>query len=313
MSKTYIVTGSAGFIGSNLINTLLLNGDKMICLDKLSYASNCDYKRHLNNKNFIFRVIDISSKSFVKKIETEFLGKINIDGIFHLSANSHVDNSISNPEPFIYDNIVGTFNILELTKLFNIKLVMVSTDEVIGSIETGDGDENYLLKPNSVYSASKASSELLCRAYFITHKLNVCTTRCGNNFGLLQHGEKLIPKIIKNAQNDIKIPIYGDGKNIRQWTFVQNHIDDLILVMDNGKAGKIYHVGGGEHFTNNQIVEKILTKLNKPKSLIQPVKDRLGHDFRYSIKISDDILKWRKNKPYIGFNEGLDILLKENK
>lgn len=308
MNKIYIITGSHGFIGSHLVNILLQMGYKLICIDKLSYASNLDNIQDKDNPNFIFWQQDISDKDFVEKY-TEKFDKLTIDGIYHLAAESHVDNSIKNGKPFIDSNLVGTFNILELTKTLNTKLIYTSTDETIGSISMGFGIESDRLKTASVYSATKAGAELLCQAYFATHKLNVCISRCGNNLGEFQHKEKFCPKIIINALNDKEIPVYGDGKNIRQWTYVQNHVDDLILVMNNGKAGQIYHVGGGEHFNNNQIVEIILEKLNKSKSLIKYIDDRKGHDFRYAIRISPEILQWR-NKDYINFNEGIDKTIK---
>jgi dTDP-glucose 4,6-dehydratase len=278
--KNYICTGGFGFICSVLINTLLKQGHKIICIDKLSYASNLDYIEDKDNPNFLFWHEDLINIHHY----WDELKDLKVDGIFHLAAESHVDNSIANPYPFIDSNVKGTLNVLELTKLLNTKLVACSTDETLGSINEGFAIESDTLHTNSVYSASKAAGELLCQAYFSTHKLNVCVTRCGNNLGPHQHHEKFCPKVILNALQDKEIPVYGDGKNIRQWTYVQNHVEDLINVMNNGKAGQIYHVGGGEHFTNNEIVNIILEKLGKPKSLIKMVPDRLDTIFAMLLK-----------------------------
>lgn len=306
--KTFIVTGGAGFIGSHLVNTLLKLGNKVICIDKLSYASDLN-NIDKDNYNFYFCQADIADTNFINDFTPVF--KLKIDGIYHLAAESHVDNSISNPSPFIDSNVKGTLNILELAKRSGAKLLYISTDETVGSIKDGWATENSPLETNSVYSASKAAGELLCQSYISTHDLNINITRCGNNYGPHQHREKFISKTIVNALGNIDIPVYGSGKNIRQWTYVQNHVDDLILLMENDIKSphkNIFHVGGGEHFDNNQIVDTILEKLNKPKTLIKFVEDRKGHDFRYSIKISKNLLELRNlnKKEYISFGDGIN-------
>ena len=310
MPKTFIVTGGFGFIGSNLVNELLAKGRKVICFDKLTYAAKLEYVRERDSENFLFYQEDITDPTIFERFD--WLD--DVEGIFNLAAESHVDNSIANPYPFIDTNIKGTLNMLELARRLNTKMVQVSTDEVIGSIDDGEATEDFPLITNSSYSASKGAAELFCRAYLATHNVNVVITRCGNNFGPNPHSEKFIPKIIRNALDNEPIPVYGSGTNIRQWTYVKNHIEDLILIMEHGEKGKTYNVGWGEHYTNNQIVKLILKKLNKPESLIKYVEDRKGHDFRYSVRVNDLLLELRKAQdfPYVPFEHGIDLTLQHS-
>lgn len=310
MPKTYIVTGGYGFIGSNLVNELLARGHTVLCFDKMTYAANSNNIKSNNGGLFFCWGRDIANECWTEVFNWA-AGKI--DGIFNLAAESHVDNSIKNPFPFVETNIKGTINMLEMARRFGTRILQVSTDEVVGSIAEGAATEDFPLVTNSSYSASKAAAELFCRAYQETHHIDIVITRCGNNFGPNQHEEKFIPKIIKNALNNLSIPVYGVGNNIRQWTYVQNHVEDLILVMEHGVAGKTYNVGWGEHYTNNDIVKIILNKLNKPESLIQYVEDRKGHDFRYSI--TNNPLLWELRAahamPYIQFEPGIDLTLRQ--
>jgi dTDP-glucose 4,6-dehydratase len=203
MPKTFIVTGGFGFIGSNLVNELLAKGRKVICFDKLTYAAKLEYVKERDNENFLFYQEDIADPTIFERFD--WLD--DIEGIFNLAAESHVDNSIANPYPFIDTNIKGTLNMLELARRLKTKIVQVSTDEVVGSIEEGEATEDFPLVTNSSYSASKGAAELFCRAYLATHNVNVVITRCGNNFGPNQHPEKFIPKIIRNALDNEQIPV----------------------------------------------------------------------------------------------------------
>lgn len=302
MKKKIIVTGGLGFIGLNLIFNLLKDKNNQILnLDKISPYSN---KIKIKNKNYQFKKIDISKKN--KLFET--IKKFKPDIIYHLAAESHVDRSIVSAEEFIYSNIIGTYNLIEILNFLlsskklsqNFKFIHVSTDEVYGSINKGKFNEQSNYQPNSPYSASKASSDLLVRSWFKTYNFPGIITNCSNNFGPYQNKEKLIPKIIKNIFNKVKIPIYGNGKNMRDWIFVDDHVSALIKIGKKGKLGENYNIGGQNIKSNNEIV-KIISKVMKgkyvkfdPLDLVQYVKDRKGHDFRYAIsnkKINSD-LNW---------------------
>ena len=299
--KSIIVTGGAGFIGSHLIDLLLTKYPNYLIfnIDSLTYASDLNNCEKFNDKeNYQLIRCDIRDKH---KLE-EIFKKITPHGVFHLAAESHVDNSIENPNLFVETNVLGTLNLLNLSLKYSIKRFLhVSTDEVYGSLGIGDESsiENSLYKPRSPYSASKASSDHLVQSFFSTYGLNTVLTNCSNNFGPHQHNEKLIPTIIKSLVNRKPIPIYGDGKNIRDWLYVKDHCEALDLVFHNGKSGEKYNVGGDNELTNLDLVKKICNLYDSiqqekedSNNLIEFVKDRAGHDFRYSInhnKITNEL------------------------
>ena len=283
-----LITGGAGFIGSNFVEYMNEKYNyKLIILDKLTYAGSLKNLEGINYYRFIKG--DINNYDLLYEIcKSE-----NIGVIINFAAETHVDNSIKNPNNFIQTNINGTFTLLEIVKELNIKLLHISTDEVYGSLEKEIADEKYPYIPNSPYSASKASSDLLVRSYIKTYGLEAIVTNCSNNFGPKQHEEKLIPTIIKNAINKKSIPIYGDGKNIRDWLYVKDHCKAIDLLLHKGKWQEKYNIGADNLKTNIEIVDKICDILNeiRPididyKSLITFVKDRPGHDYRYAIDSS---------------------------
>jgi dTDP-glucose 4,6-dehydratase len=310
--KTILITGGLGFIGLNLVLNLLKNKEiKLINIDKVSPYSN---KIKIDNKNYYFIKVDISNK---KKLY-DCVKNIKPNLVFHLAAESHVDRSIASSKEFIYSNIIGTFNLLEIFNHLKEKkkldtkfrFIHVSTDEVYGSILKGKFNEKSNYKPNSPYSASKAASDLLVRSWVKTYGFPGIITNCSNNFGPYQNTEKFIPKVITNILNKKKIPIYGNGKNIRDWVYVDDHISALKKVAAKGIIGETYNIGGQNIKSNNEIV-KIIAKLMKkkyvkfnPLDLIHYVKDRKGHDFRYAIsnkKINKELNWYPKN----GFKESL--------
>ncbi len=299
-----IVTGGAGFIGSNLILRLFEDHPdwEIFNIDKLTYASDPSYLKSLKDSGrYYFKKVDLVNRNEVHDVVNTFKPQ----GVFHLAAESHVDNSIQGPEPFIQSNIVGTFNILEECRLLwkddedawkNNRFLHVSTDEVYGELEDdGFFDEETPYAPNSPYSASKAGSDFIVRSYYQTYGMNVVTTNCSNNYGPHQHDEKLIPVVIRSAINHDKIPVYGKGENVRDWLFVHNHCDALDVAFQKGKAGETYTIGGNNEWKNIELVRKICDILNEEvgegpdgdyKNLITFVTDRLGHDFRYAIDAS---------------------------
>ncbi|MCC5926271.1 MAG: dTDP-glucose 4,6-dehydratase [Bacteroidetes bacterium] len=316
-NKRILVTGGAGFIGSNLVLHLMKSypGCEICNLDKLTYASDLTFLADVQSqKNYSFVQVDIVNREAVRNIIRDFRP----DGVFHLAAESHVDNSISGPEPFIMSNVVGTFNLLEELRLWwteeNLfdkgRFLHVSTDEVYGSLgATGFFTEETPYAPNSPYSASKASSDMLVRAYHHTYGMNVVTTNCSNNYGPHQHDEKLIPTVIRTALAQKPIPIYGKGDNIRDWLFVGDHCKALDDVFQKGRSGETYNIGGHNEWTNIDLVRKICSLLDEmvgegPEGgyaqLITFVKDRPGHDMRYAIdptKIETE-LGWRNTQSF---------------
>lgn len=282
--KNILVTGGAGFIGSNFIRYMLnkYKDYKIVNLDLLTYAGNIKSLYDIkDNPNYLFVKGDIADNKLVDKIVLEK----KIDVIINFAAESHVDKSITNPDIFVKTNVLGTQNLLEVAKKYKIeKYFQISTDEVYGSLgKTGFFTETTPLAPNSPYSASKASADLLVMAYHHTFGLNVNITRCSNNYGPYQFPEKLIPLFITNLLNNKKVPLYGDGLNIRDWLFVEDHCVAIDTVLHKGKNGKIYNVGGNNEKTNRYITEVILKYLDKDESYIEYVQDRLGHDRRYAI------------------------------
>ena len=299
-----LVTGGAGFIGSNFIRYFLQKYSQyqIINLDKLTYAGNLDNLSDVENRpNYRFVKGDICDSELVNKIV-----KDGVDAIVHFAAESHVDRSIYDPAIFVKTNVLGTQTLLESALKFKIdRFIQISTDEVYGSLgKEGSFTESSPLLPNSPYSASKASSDLLVRSYFETFGLPAIITRCTNNYGPYQFPEKLIPLFITNALFDQSLPIYGDGLYVRDWIYMEDHCKALDVILHQGKVGEIYNIGGGNEKTNLGITDLILQKLNKPKSLIQHVKDRPAHDRRYSLDCSKikTQLGWKPSTP---FEEGI--------
>ena len=292
-TRNILVTGAAGFIGSNFINQIATRekDTRFIILDALTYAG--DLKRiepSLKKGSIEFVHGDIRDAKKVQSLFADNSIGAAIDGIIHFAAESHVDRSIENPNVFVETNVLGTMNLLNsalktFEKNKNFRFLHVSTDEVYGSLKEGDPafTETHQLKPNSPYSASKASSDLLVNSYFKTFGLPTLITRCSNNYGPFQNQEKLIPLMIQRALKDEKLPVYGNGRNIREWIHVYDHNEALWAVYNKGRVGEVYNIGSGQEARNIEIVEFILKELNKPQSLIGYVEDRLGHDFRYAI------------------------------
>jgi dTDP-glucose 4,6-dehydratase len=278
-----LVTGGAGFIGSNFVLYMLNKYPdyQVINLDALTYAGNLENLSSIqNNPRYTFVKGDITDRQLVNDLFEK-----GVDVVVHFAAESHVDRSILEPDIFVRTNVLGTQVLLDAAKKYGVKkFVHVSTDEVYGTLgETGLFTETTPLAPNSPYSASKAGSDLLVRAYHETFGLPVNITRCSNNYGPYQFPEKLIPLVIANALNDKSLPVYGDGLNIRDWLYVEDHCSAIDLVLHKGVNGEVYNIGGNNERTNIQIVKTILAELGKPESLIQFVQDRPGHDRRYGI------------------------------
>jgi dTDP-glucose 4,6-dehydratase len=285
--KNILVTGGAGFIGSNFVHYMLNKHSnyKIINFDALTYAGNLENLSAIEkNPNYTFVKGDICNKEQVAKTFREH----SIDTVVHFAAESHVDRSISGPAVFVQTNVVGTQVLLDVSREIGIeRFLHVSTDEVYGSLGlTGYFTEETSLHPNSPYSASKASSDMLVLAYQHTFGFPGVVTRCSNNYGPYQFPEKLIPLLIANALNDKPIPVYGDGSNVRDWLYVEDHCSALDIVLHNGKVGEVYNIGGHNEWKNIDIVKLVLKEIGKPESLITYVKDRPGHDKRYAIDAS---------------------------
>ncbi|MED1599392.1 MULTISPECIES: dTDP-glucose 4,6-dehydratase [Bacillus] len=301
-----LVTGGAGFIGSNFVRYFLKKYPDchVINYDLLTYAGNLSSIKDIEpHSNYTFIQGDIRDAKKIQAVMQDY----KIDSIVHFAAESHVDRSIQGPMQFYTTNIVGTAVLLEAAKTFGIqRFLHISTDEVYGSLgETGHFTEETPISPNSPYSASKASSDLIALSYFETYKLPVIVTRCSNNYGPYQYPEKLIPLMITNAMEDKELPVYGRGQNVRDWLHVFDHCTAIDLVLHNGRDGEIYNVGGNNEKRNIEIVEMILEKLGKSKNMISFVPDRLGHDWRYAIDSSklQRELGW---KPVYSFTKGLE-------
>jgi dTDP-glucose 4,6-dehydratase len=320
----FLVTGGCGFIGSNFIRKFLTYYPKIniVNLDALTYAGNPDNLKEFNNSpQYLFVNGDVCDRA---KID-EILSAFNFDVIFHFAAESHVDRSITGPSVFLQTNIIGTHTMLEAARvawknkdLTLKRFVHISTDEVYGALSLGHWDkalftETTPIAPNSPYAASKASSDLIARAYYKTYGLPVTITRCSNNYGPYQYPEKFIPVTIINALQDKPIPVYGDGMYVRDWLHVDDHCNALMYALTNGRAGEVYNVGGNCEMHNIDVVRLILSKLGKPESLITHVEDRLGHDRRYAIdasKITKE-LDWRPQIDFqTGINETIDWYIK---
>jgi dTDP-glucose 4,6-dehydratase len=300
-----LVTGAAGFIGSNFVRMIAggkIKGISSVAvLDKLTYAGvkgNLTQTENISNYSFV--VGDIcDAKLVVSMLE-------NIDAVINFAAESHVDRSINGASDFVQTNIVGVQVLLDAIKSSGrkIRFVQVSTDEVYGSIESGSWTEDWPLQPNSPYSASKASGELLARSYNRTHSLDIVITRCSNNYGTHHFPEKLIPLFITNLIEDRKVPVYGNGKNVRDWLHVDDHCRGIYSVLMNGRTGEVYNIGGGRELTNNEITDLILEAMGADDSSIEYVEDRKGHDLRYSVdwtKINREL----GYEPQVKFEDGL--------
>lgn len=322
--KTYLVTGGAGFIGSNFIHYMLkkYNDIKIINLDKLTYAGNLENLKDVEkDSRYSFVQGDICDKQVVEQIFTNN----NVDYVVNFAAESHVDRSIKEPEVFAMTNVLGTVNLLNVAKNFwqegegfkeGKKFLHVSTDEVYGSLgETGYFMETTPIDPHSPYSSSKAGSDLMVKAYADTYKMPVNITRCSNNYGPFQFPEKLIPLLINNCLNKKALPVYGDGMNIRDWLYVEDHCKAIDMVINNGRLGEVYNVGGHNERTNIHIVKTVIAYINEnvdsevTENLIKYVEDRKGHDRRYGIdptKIKEE-LGWEPETPY---EEGIKKTIK---
>jgi len=300
-----LVTGGAGFIGSNHVRMLLdQSSDRIINLDLLTYAGNLENLSGLeDNPRYRFVRGDILDRQLVRRIMEEE----QINSVVHFAAESHVDRSLEGPELFVRTNILGTEILLEEARRAKVdRFVMVSTDEVYGSLGAeGMFTEGTPLAPNSPYAASKASADLMCRSFFKTFDFPILITRCSNNYGAYQFPEKLIPLMIANALEGRNLPVYGDGKNVRDWLFVEDHCRAIDLVMRQGKVGEVYNVGGCNEMKNIELVELLVDKLGKSRDLITFVKDRPGHDQRYAIDASKIMneLGWA---PSVDFSAGLE-------
>ena len=310
-----MVTGGAGFIGSNFILEMyghyINEGDRIINLDCLTYAADLRNLSSIRDESeYWFHFCDIRNLAAVNQAIQYY----SPDRIIHFAAESHVDNSITGPKVFIDTNIVGTWNLLEATRIWRDRLpedflfVHVSTDEVYGSLKEDEPrfHEELPLKPNSPYSASKASSDMLVRSYVQTYDFPAIITRCSNNYGPHQMSEKFIPLMITNALQDKELPVYGTGKNIRDWIHVRDHARAIQAVMTKGRIGQIYNIGGSWELANIEIVEEILDILDKPTSLIKYVEDRPGHDWRYAMDTTK-ICAETDWEPIVGFERGLYI------
>ena len=300
MGETCIlITGGCGFIGSNFVRHMLAKYPyNVVNFDKLTYAGNPENLQDIEkDKRYTFIKGDIAE---VSDLEKAF--KLPIETIVNFAAESHVDRSILDPDTFIKTNINGTFQLLEMARKKNVKkFVQISTDEVYGSLgKEGKFSEQTPLAPNSPYSASKTSADVLAMSYYKTYNMPVVITRCSNNYGPYQFPEKLIPLIITNALNDIELPVYGDGLNVRDWIHVADHCEAIDVVLHSGKEGNVYNIGGENERTNIEIVKLILNALGKSEALIKYVKDRPGHDRRYAIDST-------KLKNELGFSPKIDF------
>ena len=287
-----LVTGGAGFIGSHYVRQLLggaypaFSGAEVVVLDKLTYAGNeANLAEVADDPGLRFVRGDICDRDLVAELMD------GVDVVVHFAAETHVDRSITGSDAFVVTNVVGTNALLQAALEAGVgRFVHVSTDEVYGSIESGSWPEDHLLEPNSPYSAAKAGSDLLARAYHRTHGLPVCITRCSNNYGPYQFPEKVLPLFITNLMDGRKVPLYGDGLNVRDWLHVDDHCRGIQLVAESGTPGEIYNIGGGTELTNRELTERLLAEFGLDSSVVDRVEDRKGHDRRYSVdhaKISE--------------------------
>ena len=299
-----LVTGGAGFIGSNFVRRIVdgtFSGiSQVTVLDKLTYAGTLKNLEMLPENSFEFIRGDISDPGLVSDLVKRS------DAIVNFAAESHVDRSITGARDFIETNVLGVQNLLAAALTNEVKtFVQISTDEVYGTISKGSWDEDFPLLPNSPYSASKASADLICRSYYKTFGMDVRITRCSNNYGPYQFPEKIIPLFITNLIEDKKVPLYGKGLNVRDWLHVDDHCQGIFAVLTAGKPGNIYNIGGGRELTNRELTDLILRKFSRDESSIEYVADRLGHDLRYSVS-HEKITRELGYQPKIQFEEGLE-------
>jgi dTDP-glucose 4,6-dehydratase len=298
-----MVTGGAGFIGSNYIR-MLLNGElkgisKIIVLDNLTYSGNKQNLIDLDSSLYEFIQGDICDTDLVSKLSKQ------VDAIVNFAAESHVDRSIDSSREFIQTNVFGAHTLLESARKNNLStFLQISTDEVYGSILEGSWDEDFSLQPNSPYAASKASADLISQAYHRTYGMDVRITRCSNNYGPYQYPEKVIPLFITNLIEGKKVPLYGQGLNIRDWLHVTDHCRGIHLVLTKGKPGDVFNIGGGRELSNIELTRIILQAIGASEESIERVADRLGHDFRYSLSI-EKITKQLGYKPVVDFESGI--------
>lgn len=303
--STLLITGGAGFIGSNFIHYIIKKypSYRIINLDKLTYAGNLENLRDIeNNPSYSFVKGDIADRQIIEDI----FSSEKIDAIINFAAESHVDRSIEDPGVFIQTDIYGAFVLLEAAKKYKSKVFLqISTDEVYGSIEDGSFKETDALAPNSPYSASKAGAEMIVRSFYKTYGVPILITRTSNNFGPYQYPEKLIPLFVTNLMEGKKVPLYGDGLNVRDWIYVDDNCQALDLVLHGGRVGQAYNIGSGNEKPNIWITKKLIELTGRNESFIQPVKDRLGHDRRYSVDFSkiEKELGW---KPATDFETALE-------
>jgi dTDP-glucose 4,6-dehydratase len=298
-----LVTGGAGFIGSNYVRMLLdgslVGVSKLIILDKLTYSGNKSNLTGLNQSDYEFVQGDICDSDLVSKLTKK------VDSVVNFAAESHVDRSIDSSKEFFQTNVIGTHTLLEAARRNNLgTFIQISTDEVYGSITEGSWDESFPLLPNSPYAASKASGDLISQAFFRTYGIDVRITRCSNNYGPYQFPEKVIPLFITNLLKNKKVPLYGDGLNVRDWLHVTDHCRGIHLVLTKGKAGDIFNIGGGRELSNIELTRVILSAMGAGEESIEKVTDRLGHDFRYSLNI-EKIERDLGYKPEINFDLGI--------
>jgi dTDP-glucose 4,6-dehydratase len=298
-----LVTGGAGFIGSNYVRMLLdgslVGVSKLIILDKLTYSGNKSNLKGLNQSDYEFVQGDICDSDLVSKLTKK------VDSVVNFAAESHVDRSIDSSKEFFQTNVIGTHTLLEAARRSNLEtFIQISTDEVYGSITEGSWDESFPLLPNSPYAASKASGDLISQAFFRTYGIDVRITRCSNNYGPYQFPEKVIPLFITNLLKNKKVPLYGDGLNVRDWLHVTDHCRGIHLVLTKGKAGDIFNIGGGRELSNIELTRVILSAMGAGEENIEKVTDRLGHDFRYSLNI-EKIERDLGYKPEINFDLGI--------
>ena len=277
--RKFLVTGGAGFIGANFVNRLISKGDSVRVLDKLTYAGNLkNIQQFIDQGKIDFFHGDICDPASVREAMDS------VDIVVNFAAESHVDRSIESSAEFVRTNVLGTENLLAHALMMNIELfIQISTDEVYGSIKNGSWKEDSPLKPNSPYSASKAAADLLALSYYKTHGLDIRITRCCNNYGPKQLPEKIIPNFITKLMNEEKVPLYGDGRNVREWIHVEDHCDAIDLVIEKGMPGEVYNIGSGFELENVELTNLLIQLLKLDSSYIEMVEDRKGHDFRYSV------------------------------